>query len=217
MSKASPPPPVANCEYLHPVLSVSDLPASITFYADQLGFSVGFTAGDPLEIAGMNMGFGSLHLRRGTPSPAGAAVYLVVDDVDALYEHQRGKGVAIASAPSNKPYGLREYQVQDLDGYTLFFAQHVPATEPKIEVERVAVTVALEKRLAALLKDLAGHKRMSVGEVLEEAILHSFEQEEGGCVADPHGEATQRYIQLLKATHGIDYDAHDAYRFMDKP
>jgi uncharacterized glyoxalase superfamily protein PhnB len=216
MSKA-PPPPVANCEYLHPVLSVSDLHASITFYADQLGFSVGFTAGDPVELAGMNLGFGSLHLRRGTPCPAGAAVYLVVDDVDALYEHQRTRGVAIASAPSNKPYGLRDYQVQDRDGYTLYFAQHVPATEPKIEVERVAVTVPLEKRLAALLNDLARQKRMTVGEVLEETILHSFEQEEGGGAASPHSKGTHRYIQLLKATHGIDYEAHDVYRFIDKP
>jgi catechol 2,3-dioxygenase-like lactoylglutathione lyase family enzyme len=217
MSEAPAPPPVANCEYLHPVLSVSDLPASIRFYADQLGFSIGFTAGDPIQIAGMNMGFGSLHLRRGTPSPAGAAVYLVLDDVDALYEHQRSKGVAIASAPSNKPWGLREYQVQDRDGYTLTFGQHVHSTEPKIEVERVAVTVPVEKRLAALLNDLAGHKRMSVGEVLEETILHSFEQEEGGGVASPHSKGTHRYIQQLKATHGIDYDAHDAYRFIDKP
>jgi catechol 2,3-dioxygenase-like lactoylglutathione lyase family enzyme len=217
MSTAPPPPPVANCAYLHPVLSVSDLPASIAFYTDQLGFRTGFTAGDPIQIAGMNLGFGSLHLQPGTPSPAGAAVYLVVDDVDALYEHQRSKGVAIASAPSDRPWGLREYRVQDPDGYTLTFGQHIPATEPKMEVERVLVTVALEKRLAALLNDLASHKRMSLGEVLEETLLHSFEREEGGGVASPHSARTHRYIEQLKATHGIDYDAHDAYRFVDKP
>jgi hypothetical protein len=79
------------------------------------------------------------------------------------------------------------------------------------------VTVPLEKPLAALLNDLARHKRMSVGEVLEEAILHSFEQKEGGGVASPHSNGTHRYIEQLKATHGIDYDAHAAYRFVDKP
>jgi uncharacterized glyoxalase superfamily protein PhnB len=217
MSKAPDPPPVANCEYLHPVLSVSDLPAAIKFYTDQLGFRVGFTAGDPVRVAGVGLGFGSLHLRSGTPNPGSAAVYLVVDDVDALYEQQVKNGVAIPTAPQSQPWGLREYQVRDLDGYTLTFGQHVPATVPKIEVQRVQVTVPLEGRLLALLQDLARHKSMSLGEALEETILHSFEQFDSGGVASPHSKRTHRYIEQLKVTHGIDYDAHDAYRFVDKP
>lgn len=207
----------ANCEYLHPVLSVSDLPASVAFYTEKLGFRLGFTVGDPIRMAGVGLGFGSMHLRQGAPSPTGAGVYLVVDDVDGLYEQQRRNGVSIASAPTRKPWGLREYEVQDLDGYTLTFGQHLPATEPKIEVQRVEVTARLEARLAALLDELARHKNMTLGALLEETVLHSFEQLPNGGVASPHGKGTHRAIGRLKVTHGVDYDAHDVYRFVDKP
>jgi catechol 2,3-dioxygenase-like lactoylglutathione lyase family enzyme len=217
MSNGDDPLLAANCEYLHPVLSVSDLPASIAFYTERLGFRVGFTAGDPIRIAGVGLGFGSIHLRQGNPSPTSAAVYLVVDDVDGLYERQRSNGVVIAAAPARKPWGLREYELQDPDGYTLTFGQHVPAAEPKIEVQRVDVTARIEARLAALLDDLARHKNMTLGQLLEETLLHSFEQRKNGGVVSPHGEGTHRYIERLKAIHGIDYDAHDAYRFVDKP
>ncbi len=217
MNNAYDPVLTPNCEYLHPVLSVSDLPASIAFYTQRLGFRVGFTAGDPIRIAGVGLGFGSIHLRQGTPSPTSAGVYLVVDDVDGLYEQQRSNGVSIASAPARKPWGLREYEVRDPDGYTLTFGQHVPATEPRIEVQRIEVTARVEARLAALLDDLARHKNMSLGELLEETVLHTFEPVQGGGVTSPHDTGTRRHIERLKVTHGIDYDAHDAYRFVDKP
>ena len=42
--------------------------------------------------------------------------------------------------------------------------------------ERVDVPVRLEKRLAALLRDLAEHKGMSLNSCLEETLLHTFNQ-----------------------------------------
>ena len=75
--------------------------------------------------------------------------------------------------------------------------------------------VRLERRLAALLQDLAARKGMSVSGCLEETLLHTFEPLGYG-VASPHTKADLRYIQELKRKHGIDYDSHASYRFIEK-
>ena len=83
-----------------------------------------------------------------------------------------------------------------------------------LKIERVELPIRLEKRLAALLTDLAAHKGMSVDSTLEETLLHTFEQIGDG-VASPHTKATLRYIEELKKKHGIDYDVHASYRFVE--
>jgi hypothetical protein len=72
--------------------------------------------------------------------------------------------------------------------------------------------VRLEKRLAALLEDLAKHKRMAVSSCLEEILLHTNEPLGDG-VASPHTKRTLAYIQELKKKHGIDYGSHAGYRW----
>ena len=77
------------------------------------------------------------------------------------------------------------------------------------------VPVRLEKRLAALLHDLARHKRMSLSSCLEEILLHTNEPLGDG-VASPHTARQLRHIQELKVKHGIDYDSHASYRFVER-
>jgi hypothetical protein len=77
------------------------------------------------------------------------------------------------------------------------------------------VSVRLEKRLAALLVDLAAHKRMTLTSCLEEILLHTNEPLGDG-VASPHTRSQLRYIQELKKKHGIDYDSHGSYRFVER-
>ena len=66
---------------------------------------------------------------------------------------------------------------------------------PPVPIERVDVPVRLEKRLAALLHDLAEHKRMSVNSCLEEILLHTCEgvgdgvAAQGGCEGEVRSEA----------------------------
>jgi len=209
--------PVA-CELLHPTLVVRDLRAAIAFYTEKLGFTPGFTWGDPPTFAGVELDQVSIHLRQGTPGTTGGEVYFVVDDVDHLYQRHRDNGVAIASPPANEPWGLREYGLLDPDGNRLGFGQHLPATEPPLPIERVDVPVRLEKWLVAVLADLAQHKGMSVSACLEETLLHTFEEDPPGSgeVPSPHTRRDLAAIQALKARHGLDYDAHASYRFVEK-
>jgi len=74
----------------------------------------------------------------------------------------------------------------------------------------VEVPVRLEKRLAALLHDVAAHKRMTLNSCLEETLLHTLDG------VGPHTKSQLRYIEKLKRKHGIDYDSHGSYRFVEK-
>ena len=111
--------------------------------------------------------------------------------------------------------GLRDYTVRDPYGHTLSFGHYVYNVGPAVEIERVEVAVRLERRLAAQLRDLAAHKRMSLTSCLEEILLHTCEPLGDG-VASPHTKSQLRYIEKLKTKYGIDYDCHASYRFVER-
>jgi uncharacterized glyoxalase superfamily protein PhnB len=207
----SAPVPFIECEQIHPGLAVSDVPTAVEFYVTKLGFQQAFTDGDPPTFAGVNVGKVQVFLQKGRPTPSSetSAAYFVVGDADRLYELHRANGVDIAQAIDDRPYGIRDYVVRDLYGYYLAFGHRLFNTAPRVKIERIDVPVRLEKRLAALLYDLAKHKRMSVDGCLEEMLLHTNDG------VGPHTKTTLRYIQELKKKHGIDYDTHASYRFVE--
>jgi len=50
---------------------------------------------------------------------------------------------------------------------------------------------------------------MSVNSCLEETLLHTLEG------VGPHTKGDLRQIERLKRKHGIDYDSHASYRFVE--
>ena len=207
--------PQVECEQHHPGIRVADLSAAIDFYVSRLGFAHSFTWGEPPTMAGLTLGSVQIFLERGTPAPQGCSLYFVVDDADSLYEFHAASGVEVVVTPGDREYELRDYTVRDLNGYALSFGHRLWGAGPKLEIERVDVPVRLERRLAAVLTDLAKRKRMSVSSCLEETLLHTFEPLGDG-VASPHTKGDLRHIQELKRKHGIDYDSHASYRFVER-
>jgi catechol 2,3-dioxygenase-like lactoylglutathione lyase family enzyme len=208
----SPTPPSIECEQSHAGLVVSDLAASIEFYVTKLGFSLGFTWGEPAIFAGVSLGEARIFLKEGAPTPNDGvgAVFFPVGDADALYEFHRANGVEVVEGIADREYAIRDYVVKELNGHRLVFGHYIYTAGPKIRIERVDVPVRLEKRLAGLLKDLAEHKKMSVDSCLEEILLHTNEG------VEPHTKSTLRYIEELRKKHGIDYDSHGSYRFVEE-
>jgi hypothetical protein len=56
---------------------------------------------------------------------------------------------------------------------------------------------------------------MSLTSCVEEILLHTNEPLGDG-VASPHTKGQLEYIQKLKRKHGIDYDSHGSYRFVER-
>jgi catechol 2,3-dioxygenase-like lactoylglutathione lyase family enzyme len=210
-------PPKVECEQFHASLLVTDVPAAVEFYTSKLGFRLGFMWGEPPTMAGVNLGSVQIFLEQGTPNPRGISLYFVIGDADELYEFHCGGEVEIAVPPDDRLYGLRDYTVRDLHGYALCFGHRLQhhETGPQLKIERVDVPLRLEKRLAALVQDLAEHKHMTVNSCLEEILLHTNEPLGDG-VASPHTKNDLDYIQELKKKHGIDYDSHASYRFVEE-
>ncbi|HEX3813573.1 MAG TPA: hypothetical protein VHX59_12085 [Mycobacteriales bacterium] len=90
--------------------------------------------------------------------------------------------------------------------------------EAKVAVERVQLGVRMEKRLVKVLKGLAEFENVTLGQLLEKIILHSFEAvpgQEGEMAASPHGQRALAAITDLKRIYGMDFDAHTAKSFED--
>jgi hypothetical protein len=83
--------------------------------------------------------------------------------------------------------------------------------EPALPVERVQLGVRMEKRMVKVLKALAEYYDVSLGQLLEDIVLHSFE----GAAA--FGPQSRGRIEELKRVYGMNYDNHACYRFADRP
>ena len=51
--------------------------------------------------------------------------YLFVENVDALNSEYAGKGVIITQSLKSRGHGMREFEIEDLNGYPLRFGQHL--------------------------------------------------------------------------------------------
>ena len=111
------------------VLTVSDIAASLAYYRDKLGFDIAFEYGNPTSYAGVCSGKVTLHLiaaSRTPRQPGHGAIALDVDEVDALHADLVRRGARVLKAPANHDYGLRTFDVADLDGNMLFFGMETP-------------------------------------------------------------------------------------------
>jgi len=204
-----------DCDRQHPCLAVPDIRAAIDFYTRKLGFSEAFTVGEPPTFAGLNLDKVQIFLAPGNVNTAGCSVCFVVGNADDLFAFHEANGVKIVEPIKDRDYGLRDYAVTDLNGYRLSFGHYIYTQGEPVPIERVDLPVRIEKRLAGLLQELAAYKRMSLASCLEEILLHTCEPCGDG-VASPHTTADLRYIQELKKKHGIAYDCHASYRFVER-
>jgi hypothetical protein len=85
-----------------------------------------------------------------------------------------------------------------------------------IKVERVQLGVRMEKQMVKVLKGLAEFEGITLGQLLEKIVLHSFEPvpgDEGESCASPHGKRALVAIGDLKRIYGMEYDMHAFRRF----
>lgn len=203
-------------ECLTPILYVKDFLPAKTYYTEKLLFDLLWEWGNPPTFGCVRLDKVEILFCEGGQGNPGTWMSIFMDDVDGYYERIKKLGAEIIQGPQDEPWGCREIHVRDPNQHVIRFSQGIPAREPKLEIERVPLDARIEKRLAALIEDVARHNNMTLGEMLEETLLHSMEQVAKGGVASPHTSATHRYIQELREKHGIDYDCHASYRFVEK-
>ncbi|HTE38714.1 MAG TPA: VOC family protein [Reyranella sp.] len=103
--------------------------ASLAYYRDKLGVDIAFEYGNPTFYASVCSSKVTLHLiaaSRTPRQPGHGAVAPDVDDVDAVHADLVKRGAKVLEAPANHDYGLRTFDLADLDGNMLFFGMETP-------------------------------------------------------------------------------------------
>jgi catechol 2,3-dioxygenase-like lactoylglutathione lyase family enzyme len=102
-----------------PILDVKSVPAAVAYYVDRLGFRKEWDWGAPPTFACVQRDGVRIFLCQDAQGGAGTWISVFVHDVDALHEEYKSRGARIRQAPTNFPWGLREMNVEDLDGHRL--------------------------------------------------------------------------------------------------
>jgi lactoylglutathione lyase len=127
---------------LTPNLIVSRVEQSLAFYEDVLGFSRGITVPEqsPFVFASVTSGPVEIFLNdrstvtKESPQMAalsfggGNTMFIEVAGVDALHERIQSR-VKVIMPLATQWYGMREFAIEDPDGYVITFAERVK-TQP---------------------------------------------------------------------------------------
>src|SRR4051812_43835330 len=98
-----------------PILSVKDLPASMRFYIEMLGFKLDWQTA---MFASVSRDRHAIMLCQGEQGNAGTWIWIGVDDIELLFKDLSAKGVKIRREPMNFSWA-HEMQVEDPDGHVL--------------------------------------------------------------------------------------------------
>jgi uncharacterized glyoxalase superfamily protein PhnB len=112
-----------------PQFFAEDIPGTLAYYKEKLGFDCIGTWQDPPTYAIVARDQQSIHFRCAGPPTANSNkyedelldAYLQVEDADALYTEYAAKGVEFTRELGNMPWGSREFVVRDCDGRLLAF------------------------------------------------------------------------------------------------
>lgn len=83
--------------------------------------------------------------------------------------------------------------------------REVNVSEPAKKVERVQTGIRIEKRMLKVLKALAEYKDMTLGDLIEGMVLHTFEGKQ------PFSPETLKQIEAMKRIYGLDLGAVDSH------
>jgi len=104
-----------------PELPVTSVSAAVAYYKSVLGFQVNYAQDD---FAVMFRDDGTLCLiPRTERQPGIGSCYAYIRDADALHAELVARGANVLGEPVSRPWGLRDFQVLDLDGNRLTFGQ----------------------------------------------------------------------------------------------
>ena len=109
-----------------PQLRMTNWKRTRAFYEEGLGFTVDWThqfePGLPIFAQVTRDGLSLFLTEHSGDCQVGGAAYIVVDDVDALFQETTGRGIRAAEPPNDAEWHAREMTIVDPDGNRLRFS-----------------------------------------------------------------------------------------------
>ncbi|MBD2701180.1 VOC family protein [Spirosoma sp. BT702] len=106
-----------------PVLYVSDISRSLSYYTHILGFDEKWEWESPPTFGGVEKD--GVEIFFSSDGHSRSWVCLIVDDVDAYYKTIVSKGAIIIAPPQSQSWNIREMYVKDPDGNLLSFGHRL--------------------------------------------------------------------------------------------
>jgi uncharacterized glyoxalase superfamily protein PhnB len=103
-----------------PELPVEDVERAQRHYRDALGFEIGWLLPDA-ELGAVSRGGTAIFFRRRRRPFEGVVHWVFAPEIDATYEELSSRGARIVEPLELKPWGLRQFTVEDLDGNRFYF------------------------------------------------------------------------------------------------
>lgn len=103
-----------------PELPVADVERAQRHYRDALGFTIGWLAPDK-DIGAVSRDAAVIFLRKRALSFEPAVLWIFCADLDAAHADLKARGAGIIDPPAVKPWGLRQFAVNDRDGNLFHF------------------------------------------------------------------------------------------------
>lgn len=113
------------CSSVYPTLAVPDVETACNWYVERLGFSIRFLWNDPPTHGAVLLDQACLHFWQGTPQLSENWLYFDISDLDEMYNRAVVNCVIVTKPPENYPWGMREFNAEDLNGYKIRFGQHL--------------------------------------------------------------------------------------------
>ena len=114
------------------VFTVRDIGKSVEYYRDVQRFDVTFQYGEPTYYACLCREEVALHLLAAQQTarlPGHGGLCIFVTDVDAIHAELAASGAKIPKPPQDWAYGMRDFNVIDLDGNQLTFGMESRSPE----------------------------------------------------------------------------------------
>ena len=105
-----------------PELPVIDVERAQQHYRDTLGFEIGWLYPDK-SIGAVIRDRVTVFFRKRTPSFEPAIHWIFAEDIEATYAELKALGANIVDPLELKPWGIRQFTVEDLDG-NIFYIHH---------------------------------------------------------------------------------------------
>jgi uncharacterized glyoxalase superfamily protein PhnB len=118
-----------------PILNVRNVSASIVYYLDKLGFEKEWEWGSPPTFASVRRDEVRIFLCQDAQGAPGTWISIFIHDVDALYADYRRSGAIIRQPPTNFPWGVREMNVEDLDGHRLRLGSDPTGPDDNVDLD----------------------------------------------------------------------------------
>jgi predicted N-acetyltransferase YhbS/uncharacterized glyoxalase superfamily protein PhnB len=146
--------------HVEPVLAVKDVPEAVLYWHNVLGFPTKWIWGEPPNHGGVSWQGVFIQFTLNSElaeTSKGNCIWIRVRQLEQLYQIHQEKNADIVKKLENKPWGVSEYIVKDINGYYIVFAgapisenkKNLPAASIKIS-ERIPSTEEYLKLISAV-------------------------------------------------------------------